>query len=136
MSKKIVSLGSIVAPSVPPQAGFYESLVFLDENGYFHDTQHYVTAMARAGLRCVNSRSGGTPVYAVHSHPDGLFNDGVSALGQDLLQVLAYEGFEGEVRDVDADVVYVLSGGNLRRHAYHQNEGESFYQAVPMSMVA
>lgn len=136
MSKKIATSGTIVAPSVPPQAGFYESLLFLDENSYFHDTQNYVTAMARAGLRCVNSRSGATPIYAVHGHQDGLFNDGVSPLGRDLLQILAYEGFEGEVRDAGAETVFILSGGNLLTHAYSPDEDESFVQTVPMTMVA
>jgi hypothetical protein len=136
MSKKIVSRGTIVTPSVPPQAGFYESLVFLDDNGYFMETQNYVTAMARAGLRCVNSRSGASPIYAVHSHADGLFNDGVSALGRDLLQILAYEGFEGEVRDADEGVVYILSCGNLLTHPYSPDEDESFVQTVSIPMVA
>lgn len=136
MSKKIATSGTIVAPSVPPQAGFYESLLFLDENSYFHDTQNYVTAMARAGLRCVNSRSDATPIYAVHGHQDGLFNDGVSPLGRDLLQILAYEGFEGEVRDPDEGVVYILSGGSLLTHAYSRDEDESFVQTAAMPMVA
>lgn len=135
MSKKIAMSGTIMAPTVPPQAGFYESLLFLDENSYFHDTQNYVTAMARAGLRCVNSRSGATPIYAIHCHQDGLFNDGVTPLGRDLLQILACEGFEGEVRDPDEGMVYILSGGNLLTHAYSSDE-DSFGQTTAMPMVA
>jgi hypothetical protein len=134
MNKKTVSLGTISTPERLPEAGLYESLMFLDQNGYIDDTPNYVTAMARAGLRCINPRtSNAPPIYAVHSHPDGLFNDGVSALGRDLLQILAYEGFEGEVRDVPESVVYILMGGNLLTHGYIENES---FTINSMSMVA
>lgn len=123
MSKKIATVGSIVSPVTPPQAGFYESLSFLDEHGYFHDTQNHLTAMARAGLRCINSRSeGAVPIFSIAMHPDGLFTDGVGPLGKDFLQILAYEGFEGEVKDVENGVVYLLSGGDLKAHSHYDRD--------------
>jgi hypothetical protein len=126
MRKKIGTSGTIATPKTAPHAGFYESLVFLDQNGYFHDTQQYVTAMARAGLRCINSRSEQPPIYGVSGHPDGLFNEGVSPLGKDLLQILAYEGFEGEVRDLVNNTVYILSKGRMMEYVNVFEDDESF----------
>jgi hypothetical protein len=107
----------------PPQAGFYESLTFLDENGYFHDTQNHFTALARAGLRCVNPRAESAPrIFTVHPHADSLFGEGVTPLGRDLLQILAYEGFEGEIRDAGSGMLYLLAHGELSEYPSHAEE--------------
>lgn len=136
MSKKIATEGSIVSPNTPPPAGFYESLTFLDEHGYFHDTQNHHTAMARAGLRCVNPRAEyAAPIFAVVMHPDGLFTDGVSPLGRDFLQILAYEGFEGDIKDLENGLVYILSGGDLKVHP-HYDRSSIYDGSAPSSMVA
>ncbi|NTF16944.1 hypothetical protein G6L37_00695 [Agrobacterium rubi] len=136
MSKKISTVGTIVSPNTPPEAGFYESLSFLDENGYFHDTQNHLTAMARAGLRCVNSRADhAAPIFTVSMHPDGLFTDGIGPLGRDLLQILAYEGFEGEVRDMENGMVYILAGGALKEHS-HYDRDSVYDESDVLTMVA
>lgn len=114
MSKKIFSLGNIVSPRVAPEAGYWESLSFFDDHGYLHDTGSFITAMGRAGLRCTNPRSDSELSYNVINHPEGLFANGITPLGRDLLEILANEGFEGEVRDLENGGAYVLAGGYVR----------------------
>lgn len=118
MSKQITSIGYVFPPTKAPEAGYWESITFLDQNGYFHDTGSYETAMMRAGLRAVApGKSGGEMYYSVTTHSYGLFADGVGALGRDFLEILANEGFEGEVADPNGGIVYVLLARTVREHA-------------------
>lgn len=136
MSRRIPTTGSIVSPATPPQAGFYESLTFLDGNGYFMDTQNHLTAMARAGLRCVNPRAeNSAPIFAVAQHPEGLFNEGVGVLGRDFLQILAYEGFEGEITDLENGKAFILAGGSLKE-LLHYDRDPIYGENDRMAMVA
>lgn len=135
MSKKIISLGTIISPRVAPQAGYWESLSFFDDNGFLHDTGSYITAMGRAGLRCINSRSETQLAYSATNHPEGLFSGGITPLGRDLLEILANEGFEGEVRDLENGGAHVLSGGSVRFALDSQYDGGDMDE-YPLARVA
>lgn len=135
MTRTTERLGIVLPPRVSPAAGYWESITFLEENGFYLDND-YDAALSRAGLRAMEDEDGGL-YYAPVSHPKGLFADGVSALGRDLLEILANEGFEGEVACLRDEMVYVLSPGRLRV-ALFDGEVEEEYSRndQPFKMVA
>lgn len=134
MGRRIERLGTVLPPSVNPASGYWGSISFLDDHGFYLDAD-YDTALSRAGLRAVVDDHGSLS-YVALSHPKGLFADGVSALGRDLLEILANEGFEGEVVDPRTEKVLVLAHGHLREVTFDADVEAEFWNHEQYQMVA
>lgn len=134
MTRKIERLGVVHPPRVSPASGYWESITFLDDNGFYLDAD-YDTALSQAGLRALPDDEGYL-YYAAINHPKGLFADGVSALGRDLLEILANEGFEGEVVDLREERVFVLANGALRVARFDADMESEYTADEPYRLVA
>jgi hypothetical protein len=134
MTRRIERLGTVLPPRVSPASGYWESISFLDEHGFYLDAD-YDTALSRAGLKALADEDGYL-YYAAISHPKGLFVDGVSPLGRDLLEILANEGFEGEVVDLREERVFVLAAGHLREADFDADVEAEFTDGDHYRMVA
>jgi hypothetical protein len=129
MTRRTERLGTILPPRVSPASGYWESISFLEDHGFYLDAD-YDTALSRAGLKALADEDGYL-YYAAITHPKGLFADGVSALGRDLLEILANEGFEGEVVDMREERVFVLASGHLREAPFDaEYDDGDHYQMV------
>jgi hypothetical protein len=86
--------GTITSAVSAPTDGYIQTLTFLDKLGCLNQGDSMVSALAKCGIVRCNQDDRSFRVL-----PKGLFAGGVvSAQGKALLNTLAVEGFEGDVK--------------------------------------
>ncbi|TLX16451.1 hypothetical protein [Rhizobium sp. MHM7A] len=104
--------GNLSCPRSAPTLGYIETLTFLDNHKELRPGDTMVSALQRCGIVRVNQDGLDFRVL-----PHGLFAGGVvSDKGKELLDVLAKEGFEGDVKYLadGVDHTIVLTNDGVR----------------------
>ena len=104
--------GNLSCPRSAPTLGYIETLTFLDNHNELRAGDSMVTALQRCGI--VRAHQDGLDFEVV---PHGLFSGGVvSEKGKELLDVLAKEGFQGDVKYIadGVDHTIVLTKDGIR----------------------
>lgn len=102
--------GNLSCPSSAPTLGYIETLTFLDNHKELRPGDSMVTALQRCGV--IRAHQDGLDFTVM---PQGLFAGGVvSEKGKELLDVMAKEGFQGDVKymadGVDHTIVLTKDG--------------------------
>jgi hypothetical protein len=104
--------GNLSCPRSAPTLGYIETLTFLDNHKELRPGDTMVSALQRCGIARINQDGLDFSVL-----PQGLFAGGVvSDKGKELLDVLAKEGFEGDVKYLadGVDHTIVLTNDGIR----------------------